>query len=133
MVCNTSDISRDFLWRLISAEGFGGGCNTPVWVQDKAPKCSKDLFLWHHLLLIKIYPPQPVMKLIQYFFFQKFCLNSSLKQLQHTIVCFFNNPWRLCVFTNDLSLCIVLEIYWTKNLLWASLGALISIPASKSL
>ena len=45
IVFNTSDISRDFLQRLISAEAFGGGCNTPVWVQDKAPKSSKDLFL----------------------------------------------------------------------------------------
>ena len=29
----------------------------------KAPGNSKDLILWNHLLLIEIYPPQPVMKI----------------------------------------------------------------------
>ena len=28
----------------------------------KAPRSSKNLVLWNHLLLIKIYPQQPVMK-----------------------------------------------------------------------
>ena len=34
----------------------------------KAPGNSKDLILWNHLLLIEIYPPQPVMKITQRIF-----------------------------------------------------------------
>ena len=34
----------------------------------KAPRSSKDFVLWNQLLLIKIYLPQPVMKLIQHIF-----------------------------------------------------------------
>ena len=34
----------------------------------KAPGSSKDLVLWNQLLLIKMYSPQPVMKLIQHIF-----------------------------------------------------------------
>ena len=71
----------DILGRLfmrISAGGLGGvgDCDAPLWVYaklwlgpgGKAPGNSKDLVLWNHFLLIKIYPPQPVMKLIQHFF-----------------------------------------------------------------
>ena len=36
----------------------------------EAPGSSKDLVLKNHLLLIKIYLPQPVMKLIQHIFFK---------------------------------------------------------------
>ena len=60
--------------------GFGGGggavmppygsrakpCREPG---SKAPRNFKDLVLWNHLLLIKIHPPQPVVKLIQHIFF----------------------------------------------------------------
>ena len=34
----------------------------------EAPISSKDLVMWNHKLLIKIYPPQPAMKLIQHMF-----------------------------------------------------------------
>ena len=34
----------------------------------ETPISSKDLVLWNHKLLIKIYPPQPVIKLIQHIF-----------------------------------------------------------------
>ena len=37
---------------------------------SKAPESSNDLVLWDRLLLIKAYPPQPVMKLIQHIFFK---------------------------------------------------------------
>ena len=44
----------------------------PWWGPDgKAPESSKVLILWNILLFIKIYPSQPVMKLIQYIFFSK--------------------------------------------------------------
>ena len=36
----------------------------------KAPEISKDLVLWNHLLLIKLYPPLPMIKLIQCIFFK---------------------------------------------------------------
>ena len=47
------------------------GCRAKPWWGpcNKAPGGSKDLVLWDHLLLIKIYPQQPVMKLIEQFFF----------------------------------------------------------------
>ena len=53
--------------------------NAPLWSGakpwwrpgSKDPRSFKDLVLWNHLLLIKIYPPQPVMKLIQHVFFSK--------------------------------------------------------------
>ena len=46
---------------------------------SKTPRSSKHLVLWNQLLLIKMCPPQPVMKLIQRTFFQKSCQKSSLK------------------------------------------------------
>ena len=46
----------------------------------------------------------------------------------------FFNLWWPCIFTNYLSLCILLKMYWTKKLFWAlSLGAQTGILASKSL
>ena len=71
-----SDIFRDFLWRLISAEGLEWDCNTPLWVQgrvllgssDKALGSSKNVMLWNYLILIKIHPAHLVMKPIQYIF-----------------------------------------------------------------
>ena len=38
------------------------------WQSSRIPGSSKDLVLWNYLLLIKIYPPQPVMKVIQRIF-----------------------------------------------------------------
>ena len=54
-----------------------GGCSVPLWVQGKAQvgtrwQNSRKLHGFstlNHLLLIKIYPSQPVMKLIQRIFF----------------------------------------------------------------
>ena len=84
---------------------YGSRAN-PFWgPEGKAPGSSKDLALWNHLLLIQIYLPQPVMKLVQ-----------------HNL------------FANYLSLCILLKICWTKKLFLApSLGAQTGIPDSKSL
>ena len=48
------------------------------WPDSKVPGSSKGLVLWNHLLLIKMYPSQPVMKLVQHIFF-KSDLNLSLK------------------------------------------------------
>ena len=68
----------DFLWGF--QQGVWGEWGTVMppygWVYaklwlgpgGKAPGNSKDLVLWNHFLLIKIYSPQPVMKLIQHFF-----------------------------------------------------------------
>ena len=77
-----SNVSRDFLGRPISAGGLErrgegavlpryGSRAKPWWGPgSKAPRSSNDLVLWNHLLLIKIYPPHPVMKLIQHIFFK---------------------------------------------------------------
>ena len=74
---------------------------------SKAPRRSKSLELWDHLLkytMIKIYPSQSVIKLILFFFFfQKSCLNSSLKEIL-VYNCMLVNPSRPCMFTNYLSL-----------------------------
>ena len=82
----------------------------------KPPRSSKDLVLWNHLLLIKLYLPQPVMELIQSLFSK--------------IVGFFS-LWKPCIFTNYLLLYILLKIYWTKKLFWAlRLGTQTGIPPS---
>ena len=83
-VCNQWH-TKGFLGRSISTGGLGW-----MWYALIDPEQSpgedrklqggfKDLVLWNNLLLIKIYPPRPVMKLIQRIFFQKPCPNSSLK------------------------------------------------------
>ena len=67
---------------------FESSFDTPDWSRTKpwwgtrvgkVPVISKNLVLWNHLLLIKIYPPQPLMKLIQSLFFQKSYLTSDSK------------------------------------------------------
>ena len=121
-----SDVCRDFFGRPISAGRF-------VWGPGgKAPGSSKDLLLWNHLLFIEIYPPQPVMKLIQRIFSK--ILRKFEFEVNFRIVRFLNS-WRPCLLTNYLSQCILRKIYWTnKKLFWGlSLGTQTSIPASKSL
>ena len=68
-----NDIFKDSLWRPNSK----GGLMPPLWVQGKslvgrpgtkAPGSSKNLVLWNHLLLIKIYPPKPVLRLVQHIY-----------------------------------------------------------------
>ena len=72
----TSDVSRDFGEVADFSRGFFGGGSVmlpcgfsakPWWGPgSKTPRSSKDLVLWKYLLLIKICPPKPVMKLIHY-------------------------------------------------------------------
>ena len=76
---HNSDVSRVFLDRPISAGDLGEGTVMPPTKssgkslgggpRSKAPGNYKNLVLQNHLLLIKIYPPQSVMKLIQHVFF----------------------------------------------------------------
>ena len=79
----SSDVSREYLGRPISAGVFWGGGRggavmppygsraKPWWGPGgKATGSPKNLVLRNHLLLIKIYPSQPVMKLIQCIFFK---------------------------------------------------------------
>ena len=79
-------VTRDFLGRPISTEDLGEGENWggALWYPlmgpgqspgdekaaklPEAPLSSKEFLLWNHKLLIKIYPPQPVMKLSQHIF-----------------------------------------------------------------
>ena len=77
-----SDVPRDFLGRPISAGYLGRGerevgCDAALWVQNKAlvetlRQSSRKLqgFSILKSLLIKIYRPQPVTKLIQHVFFK---------------------------------------------------------------
>ena len=78
--------------------------------------------------------------LLQQFFFN-ICFSSSSINAKKKfwlvptffICVWFFNLWRPCIFTNYLSVCILVKIYWTKKLFWAmSLGTQTSIPASKS-
>ena len=71
---------------------------------DKAPGSSKDLVLWNHLFLVKIYPMQPVIKLIQHSFFQISCLNFSIQSYSSLTE---EDP-------NLLPLCILFKIYILK-------------------
>ena len=91
-----------FLGRTISVGDLGGalmlphGSRAKPWWGTcvKAPRGPKDSILWNHLLLLKIYPQQPAMKLIHsvcvFFFFLKilpkfkFEVNLS-KQLQASL------------------------------------------------
>ena len=101
------------------------GCRAKPWWGpcNKAPGGSKDLVLWDHLLLIKIYPQQPVMKLI----FADFCLIGVWILVYSCILNYIFNLWRPCAFTNYLSLCILLKHTELK-----SLDAQTGIMASKS-
>ena len=56
--------------RLVAMPPCGFMAKPWWWPDSKAPGSSKDLVLWNHLLLIKIYPSQPVMKLVQHIFFK---------------------------------------------------------------
>ena len=78
----------EIFWETDFSKSFGGGCDTPdrsrtkPWwgiTVGKVSVISKDLVLRNHLLLIKIYPPQTHMKLIQHPFFQKSCLTLDSK------------------------------------------------------
>ena len=109
-----SDASRYLLGRTISAAGLrcvcvsvwevggGGPTDAPLWVQDKTlvgsrllnTGSSKDLLLWNHLLLIKIYPLKPIMKLIQLIFFSKMLPKFKFE------VNF--SPWKPCIFAHYL-------------------------------
>ena len=87
----------------------------------KGPKSLKDLVLWNHLLLIKIYPPQTVMKLIQHLFSKilpnfEFEENFSI-QSYASLTC-----EDLAHLQKILPICILLKIYRTKKFLvrvWA--------------
>ena len=95
------------------------GSRTKLWwgPGSNIPRSPKELLLWNRLPLIKIYTPQPVMKVIQHIFFSKILPKSKL-QVNFSVRYF--NLWRQCAFANYLSLCILLKIYWTKKLFWAS-------------
>ena len=112
---------------------FPNGSRAMPWREpsSKAPRSSQYLVLWNHL------PLQPVMKLTPSFFcfFCFFCFSKLLPifEFEVNFIGFFN-PWKPCVFTNYLSLCILFKIYWNKKLFWSSsLGAQTRTPASKSL
>ena len=70
--------SRWFEGSFDTPDGFS---TKPWWgtTVGKVPVSSKDLLIWNHLLLIKIYSQQPLIKLIQHPFFQKSCLTSDSK------------------------------------------------------
>ena len=78
-------MTRDFLGRPISTRfGREGRLGGALWYPlmdpgqspgddntaklPEAPISSKELILWNHKLLIKIFPPQPIMKVIQHIF-----------------------------------------------------------------
>ena len=62
-----SNFSRRFEGGFDTSDGFK---TKPSWRtrMGKVSVIFKDLVLWNHLLLIKVYPPKPLMKLIQYLF-----------------------------------------------------------------
>ena len=69
----------EIFWESDFSRRFEGGCDIPhgfrakVWWRTrvgKVPVSSKDLVLGNHLLLIKAYSPQPLIKLIQHPFFK---------------------------------------------------------------
>ena len=68
-----------------------------------------------------------------YFFSKNLAKIWVQSKFWQTIICFFD-CWRPSIFTNYLSLCILLKIFETKKHFWGpSLSTQTSIPAFKSL
>ena len=104
---------------------LGDDRGAPLWVQGKVLVGTRQQNswklqgskLWNQLLLIKIYPPQPVMKLIQHF--SKICASLTRKDPAYFQITYH---------------CILLKIYGTKKLFWApNLGIQTGLQAPKSL